>query len=128
MPGWTTSTTFDVEAKMDDETFAAFMKLSFQQQMEERRRMLRAILASRFKLKIHHETKVRPIYALVIAKSGPKLKPAESKIDYGSSQGMGCIEVHGGPIESFAFNLADLLGREVVDKTGLTGKYDIKLT
>ncbi len=90
--------------------------------------MLQAILADRFKLVFHRETRERPIYALVIAKGGTKLSPGDDKNGNGMSWGRGRIDVHAAPINRFAFTLSDVLGREVVDRTGLTGKYDIKLT
>lgn len=125
LPGWADSATFDVEAKMGDDTFAALQKLPREQQTAQRQQMLQAILADRFKLAIHHETKEKPIYELVIAKGGPKLIPGE--LQGGTSWSRGQLEVHGGPIASLAFILSDLVGRVVVDKTGLSGKYNIAL-
>jgi uncharacterized protein (TIGR03435 family) len=43
--------------------------------LDQARRMLQTLLADRFQLKLHHETKDLPVYGLVIAKNGPKLKP-----------------------------------------------------
>jgi len=128
LPGWDNSARFDVEAKMDEGTFAALERLQRDEQGEQRQRMLQSILADRFRLRFHHETKVRPIYALVIAKSGFKLKelPAGAE-DSGWSGGRGKIEIHGESITKLAFNLSDLLGRAVVDQTNLAGRYDIVL-
>jgi uncharacterized protein (TIGR03435 family) len=127
LPGWANSDTFDVEAEMDNDTFAALQKLPREQQWPQRQRMLQAFLADRFKLAIHHETKEQPIYALVIAKGGPKLTPNEIQRGSNWSSGSGRLDVHGGPIASLAFALSNLVGRNVVDKTGLTGKYDMVL-
>jgi len=128
LPGWANSTPFDVEAKMDEDTFAALQKLPMGQQNEQSQLMLQSILADRFKLRVHHETIDCPIYALVVAKGKFKLKELpESEIPHGSSWGPGQIDVRGGPIKDFVFCLSDTLGRVVVDRTGLKGKYDIAL-
>jgi uncharacterized protein (TIGR03435 family) len=100
------------------------------------RKMLQTLLADRFKLAIHREMKEMPVYALVADKNGPKLK--ESKAD-------GECTVHAGPptpsgrnyeatlsncaIDELVDQLRSLLvsDRPVVDKTGLTGKYDIRM-
>jgi len=128
LPGWANSEQFDVEAKMDGDTLAALQKLPREQLSDQRQRMLQAVLADRFKLKIHHETRELPIYALEIAKGGPKLKQGDEKAGSGTSWGRGQIEANATPINKFAFVLSDVLGRDVVDKTGLAGNYEIKLT
>jgi uncharacterized protein (TIGR03435 family) len=128
LPGWAKSERFDVEAGMDADTYAELQRMPVQEQSEEREMMLQALLADRFQLKGRYESRERPIYALVIAKSGSRLKESPSdKIPGGISWGGGQIEVHGAPMERFAFCLSDTLDRAVVDKTGLTGRYDISL-
>ena len=126
--GWATSDQFDVEAKMDSDTLAALQKLPREQFSDQRDRMLQAILVDRFKLKIHHETREQPIYVLEIAKGGSKLKLGDEKAGPGFWWGGGNIVGNATPIDRFAFVLSDVLGRDVIDKTGLTGKYSIKLT
>jgi uncharacterized protein (TIGR03435 family) len=128
LPGWATSDQFDVEAKMDSDTVAALQKLPQEQSSDQRQRMLQAILADRFKLKIHHETREQPIYVLEIAKGGSKLKQSDEKASPGFWWGGGNIAANATTIDRFAFVLSDVLGRDVVDKTGLAGKYGIKLT
>jgi uncharacterized protein (TIGR03435 family) len=91
--------------------------------------MVQALLAERFKLVDHEETRELPIYALVTAKGGPKLQDAKSNgltIDSWNSK----IEVRGGnnTIELLAEELAKKVGRVVMDKTGIQGRYDITLT
>jgi uncharacterized protein (TIGR03435 family) len=128
LPGWANAAQFDIEAKMDDDTAAALQKLPREEQQKQRERMLQSILVDRFKLKIHHEIKEGPIYALVIAKGGPKLKewPAGQR-PMGVSWSDKRIDIRGGPIERLVFCLSDGVDRTVVDKTGLTGIYDISL-
>jgi uncharacterized protein (TIGR03435 family) len=128
LPGWAKSEAFDVEAGMDADTYAELQKMPVQERSEKRAIMLQALLTDRFKLKMHYETRERPIYALVIANSGSRLKEWPSDMPPGgTSWGRGQIAVHGEPMESFAFCLSDTLGRTVLDKTGLTAKYGIDL-
>jgi uncharacterized protein (TIGR03435 family) len=129
LSGWADSDRFDVEARMDEDDAAAFQKLRGQQQREQAALMLRPLLADRFKLKVHHETRVLPVYALVIAKGGFKLKESHEP---GNLDGMGMnrgfIGVHASRIGGRVLEgLSDAAGRIVIDKTGLTGYYDITL-
>jgi uncharacterized protein (TIGR03435 family) len=75
-PDWIRSEKFDVVAKEDETVAAHLHKLLPEQQGDENRRMLRELLAERFALKVHHETKDLSTYVLSIAKGGPRLKPA----------------------------------------------------
>src|SRR6185312_13638313 len=136
LPGWADSARFDIEAKMDEDTVAALKKLSNEERTEQRRLMTQSLLADRFQLKVHHESKEMPMYALVIAKGGLKLKDADLNgtkgpdgVPHGGgwSSSDGQLTAHGIPISGLANFLSRNLHREVVDKTGLTGKYDFKL-
>ncbi len=97
----------------------------------EFRQMLQSLLADRFKLKLHREQREIPVYVLVVGKTGPKFK--ESAADAKTS---GHIGVNGRnqvmtltktTMEGVAGDLQIYVDRPVVDKTGLTGTYDIKL-
>ena len=118
--------------------------------------MLRALLADRFGLKVHNEPREMPIYALVIARAdkklGPKLTPsatdcaammAAMRAQGGPPQGppragqplpcgfmMGPGTISGGafPLAQLAAALGNRMGRPVIDRTGLTGLWDIALT
>lgn len=70
---WSTSARFDIEARMDEEAAAKLQKLAPKDQAEERQLILRSLLADRFQLRVHHETKTLPLYELVVAKGGPKM-------------------------------------------------------
>ena len=109
---------------------------------EQRGLMLRALLADRFKMVAHTESRELPIYALVVAKGGPKFHQADPGNTYanglhgpdGKGTGPGMmrmgptyIEGQAIPIEQLLGLLTQNTGRMVVDKTGLTGKYDISL-
>jgi len=98
--------------------------------------MLRRLLVDRFKLAYHSERREVPVYALVIAPGGPKLTasprdrtcaPAEERcgrLPGGPASGLSGIDVSA---ERLASDLTTWLEREVVDRTGLTGRYDISL-
>lgn len=140
-PGWLNSDHYDIEAKMDSATADALHKLSEDQRRLERQRMLQALLADRFKLAIHRETKELPVYALVVAKNGPKLQEAKPGDTYPNGikgpdgvaragfmrMGRGELTGQGLPMSSLVRLLTQQLGRTVMDKTDLTGKYDFTL-
>ena len=96
------------------------------------REMLRQLLATRFSLKLHRETREIPVFALVVGKSGPKLPIAkDATINGGLGEfGVGAKDLFalGGTMPMFARILTNNLDRPVVDKTDLTGHYDFKLT
>jgi uncharacterized protein (TIGR03435 family) len=107
------------------------------------RAMLQAMLADRFKLAIHRENKVIPIYELTVGRKSPKFKPSEAttlaeirqKHRDAVTLRSGTIVVRGpNPGQQTLFGvtmpdlgtfLSTLAGRPIHDKTGLTGKYDI---
>jgi uncharacterized protein (TIGR03435 family) len=126
-PAWIDATTFDIEAKSDSSADVQMGALPPDQAKQQKREMVRALLADRFKLAIHTETRLLPIYSLVVAKGGPKLKPDTTGNHFGT--GNHTITVRGGDdtIAILADKLADELGRMVVDNTGITGQYDIVL-
>lgn len=122
VPGWVDSDHFDLDAKADAATITT----------EQMRRMLQALLAERFHLRVHHETKAVPMYALVVGKNGAKLQ--ESSPDEppkGSITGDGTgmhMEVARGTMAQLANRLSSNgAGRPVIDQTGLTGIYTYKL-
>jgi uncharacterized protein (TIGR03435 family) len=138
-PAWIGANHYDIDAKVTPGTDAPPPKLTGAQ----RRQMIQSLLADRFKLIVHDETKDAPIYELQIAKSGSKLP--ESTPNDGFAKGI--IGIDGNPvpigylmplglgrrfgqavtIASLAESLSHELKRPVVDKTGLTGKYDLSL-
>ncbi len=100
-------------------------------------------------MKLHTEEKEVPVYALVVAKGGPKMKPATEQSDFkqlgypnlsaGDRGGVRGIGLGGGELAGIKATMDDLtralaggrtqqeLERPVVNRTGLTGKYDFKL-
>lgn len=102
--------------------------------------MLQSLLEERFKLKMHRELKEQPVYALLVAKGGPKLQKSNLQekdcIDVSSGPQTGCHNVGGGQgrgIHGDAIDVADVAlfvqnwtDRPVVDKTGLSDLYNIQ--
>jgi bla regulator protein blaR1 len=118
-PSWIDTLKFDLNAKADDETANQRDVMSLRMQ---------ALLEERFQLKLTHETRELPIYELVVAKGGPRLK--ESTVgDEGRNMrlGRGRMVVQGAGPPMLATQLSQTLGRTVVNKTGLTGSYDFTL-
>jgi uncharacterized protein (TIGR03435 family) len=131
---------YDIEAKMDPSVADALSKLTPSQLELARQQMLQSLLAERFNLKIHRESKEGPVYFLTIGKNGPKLQEAKT----GNTPSM--LNADGTPARyrivigpgntTYAYSttmksLADFLTRQlsrpVLDKTGLTGSYDFAL-
>jgi uncharacterized protein (TIGR03435 family) len=127
MPGWMGSDRYDIEAKVDADTAARWEKLSGKERQQQENPMMQSLLVDRCKLKAHQETKELPVYNLVIAKDGLKMK--EAPADQG---GMGTytgseITAKATSIENLALSLSGTVGRIIVDKTGLTARYDFTL-
>lgn len=143
-PEWTTSERFDIQAEADHATRAELRKLSIDQAILVKRHMIQKLLAGRFALKFHHETRNLPVYALMVAGHGPKLRevdkptapPGEAGGPHGPKGRPDWFEHD--PRRAAAFgsyttmseearNLSGLLGRPVLDRTGLTGHYSFAL-
>jgi len=125
LPAWAGSDAFEIVAKMDPDTIAALAKLPQPEQWQQKDKMLQALLADRFALKVHRTTKEMPIYVLTVVDAA-KLKKSAGEIN-GSSSYSGKLTAHGMSMETLAFNLTNTLGRTVENQTGLTGGYDFTL-
>jgi uncharacterized protein (TIGR03435 family) len=133
-PAWMKTELWDIDAKVDGDDVAALQNLSF----DQRATMFQQIVTERFGLKTHRETRELPVYALVVAKGGVKMKPAKPFLDPpavakngpGSLMltGRGKLEAQGTTMPYVATVLEDQVHRKVVDRTGLTGAYDFTLT
>jgi uncharacterized protein (TIGR03435 family) len=150
-PDWITSDRFDISAKAEGETPPTPPGTVGPMQL-----MIRSLLEERFKLAVHHETRELPIYALVLARSDKKLGPklnastvdcqamVKAAMGRGGPQGpppsvngrpvcgmrigAGQMMAGGFPLSQLAFSLAQMVQRVVLDRTGLTGNYDLELT
>jgi len=121
------SARFDVIAKIVDPDPAVMKKLTDKQ----RQAMLLPFLIERFQLKAHTEAKILPVYELFVIPDGPKFKQSSDSSHQGAGWGIrdnhGTITANSFPMTSLASLLTDVVHRTVIDKTGLTGKYDISL-
>jgi uncharacterized protein (TIGR03435 family) len=142
-PAWVSSDRWDVTAVAGAETTR-----------EEMRRMMQAMLADRFKLAVHYETRERDTYALVMARTdaqlGPDIRrstldceaitaaslagrpieaplPANGAPPCGMMAGGGRLALGGQSMEALARSISGAAGRYVVDRTGLTGNYEVTL-
>lgn len=132
-PAWISDEKFDIEAKIGPP-------------YRDTKLMLQSLLADRFQLKLHLTTQESPAYALVIAKTGLKMKPSKDQslwggdypdgspdgrpVTWGSPQELGPGRLLGDaiPMTMFTTLLSDRIGRKVINQTGLTGRYEIDLT
>lgn len=124
-PSWTNSDRFDVLAKMDAESAAAFEKLHEPDHSEQWRLLMLQILVERFALKFHVEQRVLPVLNMVVAKKGLKLKPSAPGTPSSSGMSPGKFSAKAIPAGAIVGSMAD---RMTFDKTGLTGLYDVELT
>jgi uncharacterized protein (TIGR03435 family) len=139
-PGWIETARYNIEAKPDSPVGP-----------NEWKKMLKNLLANRFQLAFHLEAKELPVYALVLARKDGKLDsgmveskeggciardPSKPLGPPGRGQPPFCGNVLGGAsiLTATTATLGDItpmlsrmVGRKVIDKTGLTGKYDITL-
>jgi uncharacterized protein (TIGR03435 family) len=141
-PDWLNADRYDIEAKVDPSVADAIRKLSREERSRAIQHILLAILTERCKLAVRRDTKELPVYQLVIAKGGPKLKEASAdelvpangpNADLRGGPGV-WMEGRSGPLVGKAIGMTDLanmlqylLSRTIVDKTGLTGKYTFKV-
>jgi uncharacterized protein (TIGR03435 family) len=114
-PSWLESERFDITAKAESG--------------KPEPAMLQAVLAERFKLAVHRETREQTLYELVVAKNGPKLKKSEAAENDMTSR-RGHLTATHASMSALAHFLAGpniRLGRPVVDKTALDGVFDFAL-
>lgn len=151
-PDWIESERFDIEAKADRE-----YPPQADAPAPELLAMMRNLLADRFQLVVHRESREMPVYALVAARAdktfGPQMRrvdvdcaaeaaramaarrggapPPSAKPDAMPPCGMrtrpGNVIARGTTLQQLARNLSQFLGRTVVDRTGLDGTFDIDL-
>jgi uncharacterized protein (TIGR03435 family) len=122
-PAWLKSQWYEIQATAGAPASEEQIKL-----------MAQALLADRFQLRLHRETRQIPVYALIPGKNGPKMQTAKDPTQCG---GNGCFGVGNGNLSASGATMAffagevltRLLDRPALDKTGLSGNhYDFKLT
>ncbi len=142
MPDWLTQERYNIDARIAHSDAEAWREPVRRKEMLHA--MMQTLLAERCNLVVHREMKDKPIYALVVGKNGPKLKasnPDEAEtirakhpdavaVPGGSGffvRRQGGIDIYDATTGTLTLLLSGPAGRPVVDKTGLTGKYDIHL-
>jgi len=154
-PDWIDTIGYDIDARIDPTQVAALQKMSNQEQKDQTSLMMQSLLADRFKLKVHFESRELPIYALVVAKGGPKLAPANEPPAAEGDQPQppqpslpakpedvrkgilvlfrgqqATMTAKGATLDGLMHWLAgysEIGGRTVVNQTGLSGTYDFTL-
>ena len=119
-PSWVGNERWDIQAKTEGQTPSRDQFVD----------MLRALIEDRFQLKVRRETRDMPVYDLALAKSGSKLKLHSGdppKPEDRLRMGFGSMRFQDSGLALFAHQLSLQLGRKVIDKTGLTGRYDFSL-
>jgi uncharacterized protein (TIGR03435 family) len=118
-PSWLDDNRYDIVAKTAGETPG-----------ERQRVMMQTLLAERFKLTFHRETKEMPAYVFTVAKGGHKLKPSEGEgemeVKASSTGKMAAAFTHVTLAQLSEMASSPLQG-VVVDQTGLKGGYDFTL-
>ncbi|HEV1287837.1 MAG TPA: TIGR03435 family protein [Bryobacteraceae bacterium] len=117
-PDWVGSAGFDIEAKPAGSS----------PDRKQFRQMIQTLLADRFQLKFHMETKQLPIYELVVVKRGAKLTEDKSEsLEVGMRNLRGELQGDKATMPMLAGSLTRVLQRQVVDQTGLKGAYSFRL-
>jgi len=118
-PAWIGSDRWDIDAKA--------AKPASSREMFE---MMGSLLSDRFQLRFHRETRQLPVYRLVVAKDGPKLaqaKEQDANHRWGTTPGPGLLLMTGASMEKFAAWLSVQLNQPIIESTGITGRYDLRL-
>ena len=154
-PGWVDSDRYDIDAKLDDSQVAELQKLSGTDRLLHVHGMVQALLADRFKLVVNDTTITRPVYALVVARGGLRMKqttpcstpppgsapppPPPPGAPLAAPKGPatrippqvagrpGDLIACGLPVKGLVRVLQLGLDRPIVDRTGLTGNYTFEL-
>ena len=132
-PSWITEERYDIDARAADDTDESRVRL-----------MLQQLLAERFKMKVHTETRMQDVYSLVMARAdgrqGPQLraptrdcsKPIDASgavcgFSSRTTNGVRSVSLQGRSIGNLVIVLTNTVGRTVIDRTGLSGLFDIDL-
>jgi len=124
-PAWADSDRFDIDARArsTSENPAAGQRPN----PSDLRERVKSLLAERFQLAVHSESKEQNVYALAVAKNGPKFHEAEPGSGTFIRGRRGSITGTAATMQLLTVNLANEVGSPVLDKTGLAGRYDFKL-
>jgi uncharacterized protein (TIGR03435 family) len=135
-PGWLDRERYDIVAKLPPGT-----------DEEKFRHMLQTLLSERFQIQSQRESRTLPVYRLTVARTGPRLKPAEKAVEY-TAERMAAMRqaamqaaaadasrrflgrrlgLASGTVARFADLLSSRLDRPVIDATELKGVYSFRL-
>lgn len=124
-PGWIDSARFEIIAKIAPDT----AKLPEKERDAVMQAMAQNLLADRFKLKLHRETREMPVFMLLPAKGGLKIRqtgpPSSDWVR--ATIGRGELRAQQMPMAQLLSILGGILGREVLDESGVRGVFDINL-
>jgi len=145
-PAWLTRDPFEVQAKLPEDAPDYTFRQFLDGQAPQLQLMLRAMLADRFNLKVHRETKELPVYVLTVGRGGPKFKAATGEMiklrdgSMGKDRSMGWTFANGKiddlmrrmivknrSIQEWTDALSNVMDRPVVNRTGLTGEFDMTM-
>lgn len=115
-PSWLTEVRFDITATTGSDATVA-----------EMRSMMQELLAERFKLVLHRETRVLPVLELTEAKGGHKMRPTDIEGSPSFRAGNLSVTGTGATMTPLVETISSFLGTPVLDRTGLTGKYNYAL-
>ena len=123
VPDWVTSENYDISAEPDGEG---------EPSIKQWRSMVKKLMADRFQLKFHYEKRELTVYVLTVAKTGPKMAKSQGAPGLVTGLGFG-PPGNFGAINATMTDFAEAMGqvaldRPVVDETGLTGRFDFRLT
>jgi bla regulator protein BlaR1 len=142
-PPWANNDWYVIQATIPAELFTRMQKMTFAERREETNLMMQSLLADRFQVKVHFETREMQVYELVVAKDGPKLPlpnspPAPSAAAEPNKPPpdmRGSVQMSQGTVKARNVTLDGMLqapffglgGRPIMNKTGLTGTYNLTL-
>jgi uncharacterized protein (TIGR03435 family) len=152
-PSWVSSEHWDIDAKMEDSLAAQLQKLPLEQQRAQQALMIRSLLLDRFKLQVTRSAEQGNVLALVVAKGGSKLKEVPPPDSQGPTEmapggrvpgqrstlgpgqagimlratGLAMLSSNAVPVATLVNQLSTMLGKQVVDQTGLKATYQYTL-
>ena len=146
-PDWAKKDRFDILAKLPEGTPEYTFTQFFNGQAPQIQLMLQALLAERFNLRVHREKKQMPVYALIVAKNGPKVKKSgevdKVKLPDGTfferrgvvfqpttlpnGDRMIRLNAKNASMQEVSNTFSSILERPVLDRTGLRGEFDFTM-
>ncbi len=122
-PNWTDSARYDIDAKED----GSAEKLTGPARLERWMAEWQALLADRFQVVVHRETKTLPVYHMVVAKGGLKISPVASTDGSTMNSSRTWLNAKGVSMQNIAGWLSDQMERPVLDASEIPGVFDFRL-